>query len=355
MDHSHLHWRRLAVAVAGLLACQSSDSATAPSAPDALRVRLHYVGGRGSASLRVTARAGTISESAIVGSSNAVVLGSGLGLEDSVEIRVEETGTSARFHPAIAIVTGANVRTAQQFVLIPRRWTIAAAATPCRYSGQIVGIDLDLAYTRSVADPSSFYWRTPNAGGGWTYRTATFPKSALPIPVAFDRATATEPISTADSMAFWNTVGELESELCENVFGAATMTAVTPARGVAVSIDRDLDATARGGPVRRDDQGVGSLVGGVMVCRATTCLTSGEVVRHELLHVLGFGHSCAWPTIMRAGCTGSPRASAQDVAYYQLYYAARAIQVATGAQHSLAAAHQGGRVIIRGLPIEPVS
>jgi hypothetical protein len=353
-------WHRLrcqvlAVALVGAVAC--SDDATAP-ASDGVRVRLAYVGGRGGAAIRVSARVDTITESATVGASNHVVLRRGLGPNDSVEVRVEETGSSApRFHPAIAMVTGASVRATQTFVLIPRRWTITSGpgTVPCSHSGQTVGIDLELAYSRSVADPSSFYWKTPNGTGGSTYRTATFPPAALPVPVAFDRVTAADPITMADSAAFWAAVDDLESAICTDAFRPAPMTAVSPSRGVAVTIDRDLDAVARGGPTTGLERGSTALVGGSVVCRSATCLTSRQVVQHELMHVLGFGHSCAWPSVMRAGCAGDTRASALDVAYLQVYYAARALQLSAGAQHSLGAAHQGQRVIVRGLPIEPTS
>jgi hypothetical protein len=350
-------WLPLAVALVGALACHDGDAATAPAA-DAVRVRLHYVGGRGGAALRVSARAGASTQSAAVGTSNQVTLRSGLSPDDSVEIRIDESGSATpRFHPAIATISGADLRTTQDFVLVPRRWTIAAGAgstSPCRYSGQTVDIDLELAYARSVADPSSFYWRTPNAGGGWTYRTAAFPASALPVPVAFDRTIGTDPVTDTDSASFWSVVNELESEICTNAFQPVVVTAVSPPRGVRIIIDRGLDAVARGGPNIETERGASVIVGGSIVCRAASCLASGEVGRHELLHVLGFGHSCAWPTVMRAGCAGEPRASATDVAYFQVYYAVRAIQLSAGAQHALAAAHQGQRVIARGLPAEPV-
>lgn len=177
----------------------------------------------------------------------------------------------------------------------------------------------------------------------------------MPIPVAFNHATSTDGISGLDSAAFWSTVTELESELCEHAFQPATIGTMTPGRGVTVLVDRELDAFARGGPISDSNGGRTELVGGAVICRTTTCIASPETVRHELLHVLGFGHSCSWPTIMRAGCTGASRASEQDVAYFQVYYAARAMQLANGAQHSLAAAHQGQRVIMRGLPIDPVA
>ena len=352
-----IRWVPLAIALIGALACHDDDAATAPAA-SAVRVRLQYVGGRGGAALQVSARVGATIRSATVGTSNQVVLGIGLSPADSVEIRVEESGSGTpRFHPAIATITGPDVRATQTFVLVPRRWTIAASAgatSPCRYTGQTVDIDLELAYARSVADPSSFYWRTPGAGGGWTYRTAAFPAIALPVPVAFDRTIGTDPVTDTDSASFWSVVNELESELCMNAFQPVVMTAVSPPRGVRIVIDRGLDAVARGGPNIETERGASVIVGGSIVCRAVSCLASGEVTRHELLHVLGFGHSCAWPTVMRAGCAGEPRASASDVAYFQVYYAARSLQLSAGAQHALAAAHQGQRVIARGLPAEPV-
>ena len=331
--------RRLAFALLGALGCGHDTSA--PGA-DAARVRLHYVGGRGDAALRVSARVGGVTESAIVGSSDAVTVGSGLSPSDTVEIRVEETGPAAgRFHPATAIVTGAAIGQVQRFVLLPRRWTIAATGSPCRQAGQTVDIDVALAYTRSVADPSSFYLRLPNAAAGWEYRAASVPAAAMPIPVAFDRAASTDPISAADSVGFWSAVNDLESSLCQNAFQPANRSAVSATRGVRVLLDRGLDVVARGGPTMGESRGTTSIISGVVVCRNASCLTSGTVPQHELLHVLGFGHTCAWPSLMRAGCAGEARLSAQDVAYFQVYYAARALQLATGAQHSLAAAHQG--------------
>jgi hypothetical protein len=261
---------------------------------------------------------------------------------DTVEIRIEETGSEAsRFHPAVATVHASALTQVQRFVLIPRRWTIVARATPCRYSGQAVEVDLRLAYSRSLADPSAFYLRIPNADGSWTYRAESFPSAAMPIPVAFDHASSTDEIAASDSVAFWSAIADLESSLCRNVFQPAAMSAVSSTRGVRVLLDRDLDAVARGGPTFGEDRGASTLVGGVVICRNTACLTSGNVPQHELLHVLGFGHTCAWPSVMRAGCAGETRLSPQDVAYFQVYYAARELQLATGAQHSLAAAHQG--------------
>lgn len=352
-NSARIRWRHLAIALVGATAC-GGDTATAPDA-DGIRVRLQYVGGRGAASLRVSARVGTITESASVGASNQVVLASGLRPTDSVEIRVEEIGAGApKFHPAIARVAGADLRATQTFVLVPRRWTIVADAAPCRRAGVSVDIDLELAYAPSVADPSSFYWKTPNAGGGWNYRTAAFARAALPVPVAFDHTSATDPITAADSASFWDALSDLEAELCVNAFQPAQMAAVSPTRGVAVLIDRDLDAVARGGPNTGLDRGATALVGGSVICRSPSCLASRPVVQHELLHVLGFGHTCAWPSVMRAGCSGESRTTASDVAHFQVYYAARALQLSTGAQHSLGAAHQGQRVIVRGLPMESV-
>ena len=329
----------LAFALMGTLGCGHDTSA--PSA-DAIGVRLFYLGGRAEAALRVSAtRTGAPTESATVGASNSVAFSSTLTSTDTVVIRVEETGTTpARFHPSLAVVTGESLRGTQAFVMIPRRWTIRTSGTPCRHAGQTVDIDVASAYARSVADPSSFYWRTPNVPAGWSYRAESFPASAMPIPVAFDRAMSTDAISAADSAAFWGAVNDLESALCRNAFRPAMRNALSATRGVRVLVDRSLDATARGGPTTGLERGASILVGGVIVCRNASCLTSGTVPQHELLHVLGFGHTCAWPSVMRAGCAGEVRASAQDAAYFQVYYAARALQLATGAQHGLGAASE---------------
>ena len=332
---------RLGTLALMLLAVAGCGHDTSGPGADAARVRLYYVGGRGNATLRVSASAGTVTESATVGASDAVTLVSGLRATDTVEIRVEETGPApARFHPAVAVLTGTEIRQVQRFVLIPRRWTITATASPCRYAGQTVAIDLGLAYKPSVADPSSFYLRVPNAGDGWSYRAEAFPASVMPIPVAFDRTASTDAISASDSAGFWSAVADLESSVCQNVFQPAMSSAVSAARGVRVVLDRDLDATARGGPTMGEHRGATAFISGVIICRNAACLTSGTVPQHELLHVLGFGHTCAWPSVMRAGCAGETRPSAHDVAYFQVYYAARALQLSARAQHSLAAGHR---------------
>lgn len=43
------------------------------------------------------------------------------------------------------------------------------------------------------------------------------------------------------------------------------------------------------------------------------------LVHHEFLHALGFGHTCAWPSVMGGyGCPPAPTVTAQDVAYVVL-------------------------------------
>ena len=74
---------------------------------------------------------------------------------------------------------------------------------------------------------------------------------------------------------------------------------------------------------------------GVVLFRHSSTLHDAHVVTHELLHLIGFGHTSAWETVSIPSGGSEPRLTPQDVAYVQLAYRLRRIQRETGARPGL--------------------
>jgi hypothetical protein len=84
----------------------------------------------------------------------------------------------------------------------------------------------------------------------------------------------------------------------------------------------------------------GDINEGVVQFRHTATLHDSHVVTHELLHLLGFGHSTSWTTISQPMGGREPRLTPEDVAYVQLAMRLRRLQLQTGARPGLPLAGQ---------------
>jgi len=84
-----------------------------------------------------------------------------------------------------------------------------------------------------------------------------------------------------------------------------------------------------------------------MLAAKTRVLTSSflsnrSLMTHELLHALGFHHTCAWPTVMGGyGCPSQAGATKSDVAAFHLGYAARRTIISSAPTTTLADALRG--------------
>lgn len=270
------------------------------------------------------------------------------GLPDSLAVVVDAAeGTRRTHHPSLARLARGEAGREHGFVLAPRAWTIPTG----HYAGQRVEISPERARRPACAGCSSFWVRMPGAGGagfqGW-------PSSRFPLRVAFERG-ASEPAGTApDSAAFWRAAARVEGALGQDVFRPVrfSQTLPTPRNEepddvVLVRIDRALSTA-----------GLTTMVGsrgnveyaGLVLRRASAALEPGgtELVAHELMHVLGLGHTCAWRSVLaETGRCPDLRAeapTAEDVAYTQLLYRVRDLQRDGSLRWGLDAAVEGERM-----------
>lgn len=270
------------------------------------------------------------------------------GLPDSLAVIVDVAeGTRRTHHPAMARMARREADREHGFVVVPRAWTIAAG----HYAGERVEISPELARRPACTGCSSFWVRMPGASGGPGFQG--WPSSRFPLRVAFERA-ASEPAGTApDSAAFWRAAARVEAALGMDLFRPVRFSQTLPTLQnqepddvVLVRIDRALSTA-----------GLTTMVGtrgnveyaGLALRRSSAALEPGglELVSHELMHVLGLGHTCAWRSVLaetgRCPEMRAPSPTAEDAAYTQLLYRVRDLQRDGSLRWGLDAAVEGER------------
>ncbi|HEX8696065.1 MAG TPA: hypothetical protein VF746_26855 [Longimicrobium sp.] len=338
--------------LAGAAAQADSAAARAPAAVLAGRVIPADDGDpRG---LRVFARAGAFADSAGVDSLGrfAVPLPAELA-GDTVELAVDAADPAARaFHPAVVRLGRYQVEAEHEIVLLPLRWKVRGG----RYAGQEVEVRLARAFERACERCSSFYRRaTERAAEPGRTSLQAWPEERFPLRVAFDREWSGERVSARDSAAFWRHAEELEEVFGADVFRPAVYGDALPGDDggphdvILVWIDPEMhresglgSAIAFGGEIEYGDLrlGRGSL---------SSPDAAEGLVPHELMHTLGFGHTCAWRSVLAdvRRCPGqrAPTATAEDVAYVQLAARLRALQRERRARWVIEAALAGAPLL----------
>jgi hypothetical protein len=230
------------------------------------------------------------------------------------------------------------------FLLVPRLWTIASGT----HAGSVVAVDLPGATEPACRGCSAFY----SAEDTVNMRPPGIPvwlEHSLPLRVAFsedDGVTMTE----RDSVAFMRVADALQVDLGRRWFQAASEAEVfadDPATeqfgSIIVSIDPGLGTVGRGNWAAQG----GEIVAGVIYLQSAALIrdpTYSGVVAHELMHTLGFGHSCSWRTVMAAERCSGRRADSptpEDVAHAQLLLRLRTLERHYGIYGSVAAAVAG--------------
>lgn len=187
-------------------------------------------------------------------------------------------------------------------------WTIKAGS----FAGQIIPIDKSAAGHRS-----SRFWRIASIGG--QKRIVGWNPSRLPARVAFRPGRG---ISAADSAAFWEILGRMQTDMGMRLFEPAFLAEDTDPDDFIV-IDTRPMTSAEGLTLVTWSSG-GSLYDARVYLRSPETLRNPRVVVHEMMHALGFGHTSAWTSVMN-GYGGGPRGlTPQDVAYAQLALESRA-------------------------------
>jgi hypothetical protein len=178
-----------------------------------------------------------------------------------------------------------------------------------------------------------------------------WPESALPVYLAFD-TTAGPRFSARDTAAFWRAARTLEAELGRPLFQHAPLAlAMNPPQGDEHGVMLIVADPAIG---RSGIGGTGSQAGDIMGASVSlrspglAAMLGGQaLVMHELMHALGFGHTCAWRSIVssdRCRQLRAERPTTEDVAYAQLLWRIRALERKRGAEGTVGAvlAAEGG-------------
>ncbi len=201
----------------------------------------------------------------------------------------------------------------------PKVWTVDAG----KYRGMQVEIRPRAA--GSLSRGGEHFWRFSNSSGA-PQRVVGWSSERFPIPLAF-RAGMRGSLDATDSIRFWRIVSDLESDLGTPLFRPMTLAPnEDPTDVVIVSLEPQREAGTQATTLITWDQ-LGNIYDGRILFRDLASATDQHVVSHELMHVIGFGHTSAWPSIMRASVAAEASSlTVEDVAYAQVALRARGVQ-----------------------------
>ena len=340
----------LALAGSAVPPSAGAQEEEAPARQDAGSLRGHVRAADGGpvAGVRVHLRTGAFADSAVVDSGGGFSLRVPAGRAgDTVEVRAEAADSLAgRYHPSLARVSRAEATGREHgFVLVPREWAIAAGS----HAGRRVELNVEAAFQRACAGCSAFWLRYGPAGGDTSRRTVRgWPERSFPLRVAFDRDNSGNDVSRRDSVAFWRIAERVDAAFGERLFRPAPYAATLGPEGgdapedvVLVWIEPSLPYSGLGttGGTAGD-----ITFGSVWLQRASQIASPDgpQIVAHELVHTLGFGHTCAWRSVLAdsSRCRGlqTEEPTPEDVAHVQVFRRVRALQREHGARFGLEAA-----------------
>lgn len=340
----------LALFLSVLFAARPGTAASPPFAG-----RILPADGGSVAGMRVYVRGTSFIDSATVDSAGrfSVVLPERVR-DDSVELFTNAADSAAiRYYPALVRLGRGQMAGEPGVVLVPRVWTIPTGV----FTGREVRIDLDRAFKPVCDECTGFYRNLADAPGRGQVRT--WPEEMFPLRVVFDREFSGASISARDSVAFWRAVDEMEAEFGMDLFRPARFADALPVNDstandvIFVQIDPAMHAAGLG--VTGTHAGI--VTYGEVRVRSGGLLNGPDgtsLVSHEMMHALGFGHTCAWRTVMTPSrCDGmrSDRLTPEDVAYAQLAGRVRALQERRGVRWGMEAALAAEREIRSGRPL----
>jgi len=326
--------RRIASLLAFLaLASLPAVAAGQAGKADVLRGRVLPADGADARGVRVFARAGTFADSAEVDSLGRFSLPLPEKLADSVELAVDAGDPAARaFHPARVRIGRDQVAKEQEVVLLPLRWTIRSG----RYAGEVVEVSPERAFRTACERCSAFYRRVASRADSGRTLVQSWPEERFPLRVAFDREWSGVNVTRRDSLVFWSEARELEE-----VFGAGMFRPTTYGETLPVGEEESHDVVLVWfDPEMHGASGLGSAIsmgaeiefGDVRLGRQALSADASMrgLVAHELMHTLGFGHTCAWRSVLadvrRCPELRADTATPEDVAYAQMAARVRALQ-----------------------------
>ena len=220
---------------------------------------------------------------------------------------------------------------------------------------------MERAFTSACRGCGAFYRHdpAPTKQGAARGTLGSWPERAFPIRVAFEREYSGDPIQARDSVAFWQAADELEARYGADLFRPARAAETTPDdfNGPTDVVLVYTDPSLRfAGLTTLFWHGADVTYAAIRLRRPPVYWDAHQpsVMRHELMHALGFGHTCAWRSVLaeteRCPVMRAETATPEDVAYAQVIRRVRALQREHGARWGIEAALAGERALVRGDP-----
>jgi hypothetical protein len=265
------------------------------------------------------------------------------GPTDSMSVLVDVASGARRYHPIFSLVATNRVSsTAQRPMLVAKT---SVFSTPA-YPSSSVDVSLTQAFQRVCTDDSNANCNSflPQI---WKTAVILWSDADLPVPLAFNTSATTSPISAADSIDLWNIIAEMQNELGRQLFVPATLSSLPPQdvngfsrKAVLVWVDSTLTGFA--GYTNWIWDGSLNMLSAKTRVTANAALASRSLMKHELLHALGFHHTCAWTTVMGGyGCGSAQSVTKSDAAAFSLGYQTRRTIIASAPTTTLGDALRG--------------
>jgi hypothetical protein len=289
----------------------------------------------------VVARVGVAADSLRVDSTGAFTLRLPAFPVSPVSLLARGDSADHRYYPLLLRIRASQRSEGLALILIPRQWKPASG----RYAGVPVAVD-PLAATATMCRICTGFWRS-TLGDSLPGRAPGIPPgpdSAFPIRVAIDPEVGPR-MTPQDSINFWRAARALEATFGRQLFEPASVEAVLdppeddPHGVMLVSLDPTLRGDGWGSSAAQG----GDLLGSAVLFRTRTLLSGPDaeaLVGHELMHALGFGHTCGWSSVVSdERCRGQRalRASPQDVAHAEVLWAVRRLERRYGTSQTVAA------------------
>jgi hypothetical protein len=273
------------------------------------------------------------------------------GPTDSATVVVDAVSGARRYHPTFARVATTRVgSTALRPMLVSEN---SVFSTPA-YPSSTVAVSLQSAFQRVCTDDTnancnSFFPQL------WKSSVILWNDADLPVPLAFYTGASTSPITASDSIALWGIITQMQNELGRTLFVPATLSSLATPDANGYSRKAALvwvDSTLTGFSGYTNwiwDGNLDMLAAKTRVTR-NSALASRSLMTHELLHALGFHHTCAWTTVMGGyGCTSAAGVTKADAAGFTLAYQTRRTILANAPTTTLADALRGEQVREAGI------
>ncbi|HUG00909.1 MAG TPA: hypothetical protein VML95_03550 [Longimicrobiales bacterium] len=273
--------------------------------------------------------------------------------EGRVEVVIDALDPAKRWYfPAWVSIRESQLRREQGFVLVPRAWQIPSG----KYAEDWVEVDLDKAFEWvSPTIGHAFYmWQIDGSIDATNRdRPRSWGLESLPISVAFNHDSSQARIEGVDSAGFWKVMGVLEDAFGLDMFRPARYEDASedgaPREGsMLVWVFEEMEGNIIG--IGSPDIDESRVLRSTIRIRRRRWLRDQYLVGHEVMHALGFGHTCAWPTTVPGPpCRGTIALdvpSLFDVAHVQLSLNVNALQRRTGARNGIVAAWNGQKRVM---------